>query len=218
MNSRKTHNTRNLAIFGLLAVTLAGVGLYSCSKKSNGASGNTLYGTSSDLKPDANPGPRAVLRLLTTDIPVEVDQEVDSDEVTLELIAKGEVIEIEKYRSTIEKFELLQAASESFDPPLTLLKFPLESGAQYTWEGRLKMGEVGPDATANVTVTKDNLNEKGYAGSAVLSKVDLSFDGGAPTKATRTLKFWFVEGKGVLKREFDKGSARLPIPASEGAR
>lgn len=218
MNSRKTHNTRNLAIFGLLAVTLAGVGLYSCSKKSNRVSGNTLYGTSSDLKPDANPGPRAVLRLLTTDIPVEVDQEVDSGEVTLELIAKGEVIEVEKYRSTIEKFELLQAASESFDPPLTLLKFPLESGAQYTWEGRLKMGEVGPDATANVTVTKDNLNEKGYAGSAVLSKVDLSFDGGAPTKATRTLKFWFVEGKGVLKREFDKGSARLPIPASEGAR
>lgn len=218
MNSRKTHNTRNLAIFGLLAVTLAGVGLYSCSKKSNRVSGNTLYGTSSDLKPDANPGPRAVLRLLTTDIPVEVDQEVDSGEVTLELIAKGEVIEVEKYRSTIEKFELLQAASESFDPPLTLLKFPLESGAQYTWEGRLKMGEVGPEATANVTVTKDNLNEKGYAGSAVLSKVDLSFDGGAPTKATRTLKFWFVEGKGVLKREFDKGSARLPIPASEGAR
>ena len=219
MSSRYTLTSRNLAIFGLLAAVLVGIGLYSCSKGSNGSTGNTLFSTSSELKPDANPGPKAVLRLLTTDIPVEVDETVDSNVETLKLIAKGEVIEVEKYRSTIERFELLQAASESFEPPLTLLRFPLESGAQYTWEGRLKMvGEIGPDATAKITVNKDSLNEKGYSGPAVLSRVELSFDGGAPTKSVRTLKFWFVEGKGVLKREFDKGSARLPIPASEGAR
>src|SRR5687768_15919938 len=135
MSSRDTLNSKHLAIFGLLAFALVAVGLYSCSRQTAGPSGNTLYRTSGELKPDANPGPKAVLRLLTTDIPVEVDQEVEANEMTLELIAKGEVIEVEKYRSTIEKFELLQAASESFDPPLTLLRFPLETGAQYTWEG-----------------------------------------------------------------------------------
>ena len=218
MSSRQASNFRNLAIFGLIAIALIGVGLYSCTRAPNGQSGNTLFQTSADLKPDANPGPKAVLRLLTTDIPVEVSQEVESNDVTLELIAKGEEIEVEKYRSTIEKFELVQAASESFEPPLTLLKFPLEDGAKYSWEGQLKMGEIGPEATAKITVAKDSLNEKGYSGAAVLSRVELSFDGGAPTKAVRTLKFWFVEGKGVLKREFDKGSARLPVPANEGGR
>ena len=216
MRSRQASIFRTLAILGLIAVALAGVALYSCSKQTVHSTGNTLFRTSAELKPNANPGSKAVLRLLKTDIPVDVKLKVDSSEVSLELLAKGELLEVEKYRSTIEKFELVQAASESFDPPLTLLRFPLEDGAQYAWEGRLKMGEVGPDATAKVTIRKDNLNEKDYAGTAVLSLVELLFDGGAPTKASRTLKFWFVEGKGVLKREFDKGSARLPVPASEG--
>ena len=215
MSFREASTLRYLAIFGILAVAGAGVGLYSCTRGSNTPSGNTLFRTSEELKPDANPGPKAVLRLLKTDIPVDVKIEVDSNEVTLQLLAKGELLEVEKYRSTVEKFELVQAVSESFDPPMTLLKFPLEDGAHYAWEGRLKMGVIGPDATAKVTVRKDNLNEKDYAGPALLSLVELSFDGGAPTKATRTLKFWFVEGKGVLKREFDKGSARLPVPAGE---
>lgn len=218
MSSRKASIFRTLAILGLIAVAVAAVGLYSCTRGSNGQGGNTLFRTSEELKPGANPGPKAVLRLLTTDIPVEVNQEVDANEVTLELFAKGEGIELERYRSTTERFELLQAASESFEPPLILLKFPLEDGAKYSWEGRLKMGEIGPDATAKIVIAKDSLNEKGYSGPAVLSRVELSFDGGAPTKAVRTLKFWFVEGKGVLKREFDKGSARLPVPASEGGR
>lgn len=217
MSSSKRGSSSAVFFCAALAAGLIAIAAFSCKAKTDVQTGNTLYQTSADLKPDGNPGPNAVLRLMTTDIPVEVNQKSDGKTVTLELVVRGELFEEEKYVTTIERFELLQAASESFDPPLTLLKFPLEEGAKYDWKGRLKMGEltIGPEATATVTVRNDKMNEKGYAGEAVLSLVELSFDGGAPTKATRTLKFWFVKGKGVLKREFDKGSARLPIPANE---
>jgi hypothetical protein len=177
--------------------------------------GEILFATSQDLKPDAQPGQKALLVLTSTEIPVDLDHKVEGNDVTLRLLVKDEEIEVEKYRSTTSKFELVSAAGESFDPPLPLLEFPVEDGVQFPWKGRLRIGEIGPDAEAKITVKKESLNEKGYDDPAVKVTAVLVFDGGAPQKTERTLRFWFVQGKGVFKREFDKGSARKPVPPGD---
>jgi len=40
--------------------------------------------------------------------------------------------------------------------------------------------------------------------------VNLKISDGSPTPSKRELRFWFVPGKGLVKREFDYSSLREP--------
>jgi hypothetical protein len=203
--------SRSLSLFAVLAVSTGWATLLflSCTKKT-GVSGQELFSSPSDLAPFANPGPKASIILLSTELPVDVDYKYDGKDLTIRLKALNQDLEVEKYRSEASKFLLVQAAGESFDPPLPLLDFPIKANQKLEWKGELKMGSIGKDATASTIITQDALNEKGLSGPAIKSSVELSFAGGAPTLSKRMLTFWFVPGKGIQKRMIDKGSTRLP--------
>lgn len=216
MNLGRRASILQAAFFVTIGLTLVGFGAISCSS-SGGAgepSGQTIYSSSEQLGPEKQPGWKAVLLYQDWEIPVEVDQKVVGNDITLRLIAQDQELEVERYRSTPTQFQLVQAASEEFDPPLNLLEFPLSEGELPKWTGKLKLGEIEKEASALVTVRKAPLNVKGY-GDGIESMVQVSFDGGGPRETVRVLKFWFVPGQGVLKREYEKGTTRLPVPPGE---
>lgn len=204
------------------ALLAAGLTAFSCSGRgasvSQGGEGPLLAESSASFKPDAQPGWKAILSFFGTEIPVEVEEKRSGAFVTLRLLSFGQEIEVERYRSTPDNFELVQMAGESFDPPLPLLKFPVHAGKQLPWKGKLIIGELGRDAEASIEARKEPFKAKGFEGVESLKiTVELKIDGGAPTPAVRTLEFWFVESKGLLKREIDKGSSRIPVPATDSA-
>lgn len=203
--------TVGLAAAGLLSA--AGFGTLSCAAKggSNGSNGQAIYNTSEQLGPGKQPGWNAILLYQDWEVPVQVDQKVEGNDITLRLLAKDQELEIERYRSTPSTFQLVQAASEVFEPPLTLLEFPLVEGELPKWTGKLKLGELAKDATATVENRKAPLGVKGYPDEGIKSIVKVSFDGGGPQATVRVLNFWFVPDRGILKREYEKGTTRLPV-------
>lgn len=211
-----THPLSRIVVLTLCGACLLGALSLSCRPKGSSSGGEQLYATPSDLAPSASPGKEASLILFSTEIHVQINHEVSGNDVTLRLMALDEEIEVEKYRTDGSRFALVQAASERFEPPLPLLEFPVTKDQKLVWKGKLIIGEIGKDSSATTTITKDFLNEKGFSGEAVKSSIELLFDGGGPKESVRELTFWFVPGKGIVKRTFDKGSTRVP-PSPPGS-
>jgi hypothetical protein len=61
-----------------------------------------------------------------------------------------------------------------------------------------------------VVVSADSVKSKPINLHATLATVSLELDSGGAKKASRTLKFWMVPGRGVVAREFGMGVKRLP--------
>lgn len=192
-----------------LLLAAAGAALIGCAcSKAPGGSGPSLR-DAQVFKPDATPGEKAKLVLAGTELPVEVKRRMDGKEVVLELWAHGEIVQQERYLSSPEAFSLVMAGGERYEPALTLLKFPMEIGDAWEWKGKLSAGDIQREATAKITTSSMQVYVP-EPESGVKVTVDMSLDSGAPTPAKRTLTFWFVEGRGVVKREFGSGSTREP--------
>jgi hypothetical protein len=161
------------------------------------------------LKPDGSPGEEAVLLLGGVKIPVTVRREERDGMVVLALEAHGEVIEEERYAVSPEGFHLVDAAGETYDPHMPLLRSPMKTKDSWTWEGTMTAGQTWP-ATAEISTSQDTLYVGERAMPTVKVEVLLQFDGGGPSPAQRTLSFWFAEDQGVIKREFGSHSARVP--------
>lgn len=194
-------------------LSVAGFGALSCSGKTTASGdGQAIYTSSEQLGPDKQPGWNAVLLYQDWEVPVQVEQKIEGNDITLRLLAKSQELEVERYRSTPSQFQLVQAASEQFTPPLPLLEFPLSEGELPKWSGKLIFGELEKEASAVVEVRKAPLNVKGYNDEGIKAVVKVSFDGGGPKETVRVLNFWFVPGRGILKREYEKGTTRIPAP------
>lgn len=189
----------------LVAVTLIGCGCQSDAPSGNGPSiADALV-----FKADALPAEKAKLVLAGTEIPVEVKRRSEGTEVILELWAHGEIVQQERYESAKDAFSLKVAGGEHYEPPLPLVKFPMEIGASWRWKGAMIAGERSHSAQGSVTTSTEQV----YAPTpeaAVKVEVALELDSGGPVAAKRTLTFWFVEGRGVVKRAFGAGSTREP--------
>jgi hypothetical protein len=83
---------------------------------------------------------------------------------------------------------------------MTLIKFPLEVGSQYQWQGKLCCEMDTLDAHATAITSTDFVSLKDKSEDALKVEVNLTFGSGA----TRKLSFWFVKGKGILKTEMVK--------------
>lgn len=152
---------------------------------------------------------RAELVLSDNPIPVSVETEKTADTIAFRFQAYGVTLEEEAYRYGPTEFALVEAAKEQYEPPLPLLRFPMTIGDTWSWTGSMTMFAPHP-ARAAVTTSRESLDEPGYTDEAIKVTVNLAIESGAETPAKRTLTFWFVPKKGLLKREFGKGLSRVP--------
>ena len=62
--------------------------------------------------------------------------------------------------------------------------------------------------------TREEKIDVGNLADALLVEVDISMESGAANApATRQLMFWFVKGKGLVKRDFGASTSRVPAEA-----
>jgi len=189
-----------------LAVALS-LGILGCRQGSKTAD----YPTFADLNPVAPIDAKGKLELGKIDMPVEVVQKKTNDTLTLDLRAFDQSFEQEVYKFDQDSFSLSYAAGDNYDSPLPLLKFPLTIGNQWDWSGTMTSGNLPHKATATVRTSMEQvLLPVSGATNCVLVAVDLSIESGGPTPATRKLRFWFVKGGGLVKRQFGIGSSRDP--------
>ncbi len=120
--------------------------------------------------------------------------------VSFQSMSEGKMIDEEMYDVQGNTVVLKKAVGENFMPPITLIKFPLEVGSQYQWQGKLCCELDTLDAHAAVTTSTDFVSHKDQSEDALKVEVNLTFGSGG----TRKLSFWFVKGKGILKTEMVK--------------
>lgn len=203
---------------GLLAAVAASLALtcIACDKPPSKLTPvpSTIKSTS-DLKPDVLPGERAFLVLAGSRLPVQVRARRDQGYFTLELVSHDEVLEAERYLATEKGLWLFEATRERYDPPLPLVKYPLRIGDTWEWSGTLDTGNITHKARASVMTDQDRLNVEGFDDDAVRVRAELTIEGGGQKPAERTLTFWIVPGKGILRREFGQASTRIPAAPAE---
>lgn len=137
------------------------------------------------------------------EIPVEMTTNLEGDLVRIVLTTHGQVIEEEVYTYTDTAILLREAASETYRPPLEVLKAPTRLGESWDWKGTVSFGEVERKANAKISAAQDTV-------FPIRVTAQLSIDGGGPQPAQRILTFWFEPQKGVVKREFGAGLTRIP--------
>ncbi len=200
----------------LLLVSLVGIALAGCEPPPEAVprfEGRTILNRAS-FKPGVAPYKSGELILAErTSIPIELvrTQGTERGLVIFECIAHGEVVDREVYQDLEESFSLVSKTGESFDPPLPLIVYPVRVGETkpFEWKGKVLEGEVPTNAHAMVTVLDEPSNLPAPFSETIRVNVALSLHGpGDPTK--RELAFWFVEGRGLVKRSFGALDTRQP--------
>ncbi len=164
-----------------------------------------------DLQPDTAPGKKADMVMAGTRIPVNVLTSKFGPVFRILLRAHDETFETEVYRSGPTAFSLSEAGGDVYSPDVDLIRFPMQVGDEWTWEGAVSSGGVRRKATARVKSTTANLYDNGVPMEAVRVDVALSlYSEGTKSPAARKLVFEFVPGKGIVRREFGDASVREP--------
>jgi hypothetical protein len=125
---------------------------------------------------------------------------ISGSSISFQAISAGNLVDEEIYDVQGHSILLKRAAGENFEPPITLLKSPLNVGDHYSWKGVLACEIEKIEGHATITSSNDFVPVKDKSEEAVKVEVDLKFGQGA----NRKLSFWFVKGKGVLKTEIFK--------------
>jgi hypothetical protein len=120
--------------------------------------------------------------------------------VRFQATSDGNIVDEEIYDVQENTILLKAAAGENFEPPVTLIKFPLSVGDQYKWKGKLKCEIEHINANAIITTSTDFVQCKDKCDDAIKAEMNLKFGEGA----NRKLSFWFVKGKGIVRTEMSK--------------
>lgn len=169
------------------------------------------YPLVSDVAPKGKYSPHAKLTLgRDMTVVVDVDQKEQANDLLVDLTAHGQSFEKEIYRSDGNAFYLVNAVGVEYQPPIKLLQFPLQVGDSWPWTGKLLNAGHSNNGTATITTSADRLLLPGAPADTILVEVKLEIDNGTPTWAQRKLAFWFLPGKGIVRRNFGT-SARDPV-------
>ncbi|CAN5525028.1 hypothetical protein BH11ARM2_BH11ARM2_01610 [soil metagenome] len=194
---------------------LCGLGLSACDRSEPIAPEVPRTGAyvrdAKEIGAGQTPNGPAVLSLAGVPMAVAVVGKKVGDDIVVESQRHGSVVDREVYTVTNESVSLKEAAGEAYEPPITLLKFPMNVGCGWTWTGSTAAGTDTRQAKAAIVTESAKVAEKGGNVPAVKATVDLdlaSEDGTGTVK--RRLSFWFVEGRGVIRREFGDESVREP--------
>lgn len=174
------------------------------------------FGNRDALKPGASPPKEASLILNGTEIPVVLKEKRETGFVLYSWIvdSSGEAgdpveVESEKYFDTTDLFSFAATAQEKYDPPISLVQYPMTVGKGWDWAGEVITGKTRAKATATISSKSDTLNLPSGKVATLMVKVDLRYEGiSSPNK--RELKFWFEPGHGLIRRELWASSTRTP--------
>lgn len=192
-----------------IAAGFAGLSLFAlagCPGK--GGSGPPIQ-SAAEISPDALYDKAANLNYGGTTIAVTMERIAKGSTIEFALSAHGQVLETETYRLEPAFFALV-SIDEVFEPPLTLLKFPMQVGDKWTWEGRLKMGSLDHPAKARVETREEKLVVGRRDPFTLRVDAELEIESGASSPAKRQLTFWFERGHGIVKREIGTATVREP--------
>lgn len=176
----------------------------------------TEFRTREDLKPDLAPPNTANIILNGIQIPVTLKEKRDNNAIIYSWIVdsskeSGEPVEVEseKYFASNDLFSFAATAHEKYDPPISLIQYPLTVGNSWEWAGDVIIGKNRTKAKAKITSSADVLNLTTGKISALLITVELVYEGNAVPNV-RNLKFWFKPGAGLIRRELWGSSTREP--------
>ena len=142
---------------------------------------------------------------------MDVETELEDDEYTISLELHGELFDEEVYKDRPGSFSLHEAAGEMYDVPIPLLKFPMNVGDSWTWEGSATAAHESTPATAAVATAEEQVFVCGVPVQAVRTRVKLSIvpkPGAQPI--VREMTFYFAPKRGLFKRSWGSTSIREP--------
>jgi len=205
--------TRSFAILivsAAVALLAAGIWLIG-ARKAKVATGYSIPNYSA-LKPDKLTMTECRLELAGSEYKADLKKTVFGDEIQVDILAFGEVIESERYKSTDLEFSVVNAGGEVYVPPIPLVKYGMHVGDSWTWIGDTRTGPAPHPAKATITTTTEDMAIGGSTIHDVIRiDVVLSIDSGKPgAPSLRKLKFWIAPDKGVVQREFGDYSKRGP--------
>jgi hypothetical protein len=119
-------------------------------------------------------------------------------------------VDQEVYQDNASAFSLDHAAGETFRPPVPLLVFPMHIGDNWDWSGTTTLENSSQAARATVRTAMSRTVIDGSPANSVEVDVDLQMGVNTATPMKRHLKFWFVKGKGIVRRSFGEESVREP--------
>jgi hypothetical protein len=169
------------------------------------------FSTSERLGPAEPPLGRAVVHLSGSPFEVELRTERDQNKFRIVLLKDGTEFDREEYVDSFEAFLMSRAAGEFYEPPMELLRFPMQVGDSWQWEGSIRSGDDAQPAKATVETAEDTQYVHGAPVQAVRVRVLLSFGSGEQIPVSkRTLTFWFAPKHGLFRRQYDTVSIREP--------
>jgi hypothetical protein len=213
MLGSRGNGTAVLAVVLLLAI--GSVAFYLKHRPTATANGG-VPGTGADIDSLADIGAgcplgkKAKLTLAGDPLDVELACKDVSGEIGIKLSAHSATFEEERYRMTPTSFQLLDAAGESYEPPIELIKVPMQVGAKWDWSGKMMAGQIAHNARATITTSTNKVFASGAPLDALKVDVDFLIDGGGSSPAKRSLSFWIAPKLGVFKRKFGDSSLRDP--------
>lgn len=160
-------------------------------------------------KPDELPYENVRLVLAGEVIQAKLLRDKKPDATVFTIVRDGSVLEREVYSTVGTTFRLNEIAGVSYDPPVPLVFEPIVVGDTWNWKGNVKSGIQSLPASCTLQATTESLNVAGgpFSSVKIQMKLGMMVDGAT---AERMLTFWFVNDRGLVKREVGAASAREP--------
>lgn len=175
----------------------------------NARTGSPLH--SKDYHPTKLGETSAMMDFAGTKIPAQLEEKLEGNLYTIDVVAHGELLESEVYRSDSTQFSIHTILSEEYRPVLPLLTFPLAVPSQGKWSGSISSGGMSRKATASIKRYDSSLKIPDFMMPTLAVDVELRIDGGGPEPSIRQLKFQFANEKGLIYREFGTELSRTPM-------
>lgn len=160
-------------------------------------------------KPDELPYENVRLVLAGEVIQAKLLRDKKPDATVFTIVRDGSVLEREVYSTVGTTFRLNEIAGVSYDPPVPLVFEPIVLGDTWNWKGTVKSGIQSLPASCSLHASSESLNVAGgpFSSVKIQMKLGMMVDG---ANAERMLTFWFVNDRGLVKREVGAASAREP--------
>lgn len=203
-------SVKNLVLFAAAALTATVATLFiGCSQKPDVS--NTQY-TAQDMQAHKLPYTKAYINYGGSLAETNVSAVNRSGEVDFLFMVDGTLHERESYKYDDESFRFAGDAGDKYSPGITLLKFPFNAGDEWTWSGAYRIGDQeDKSASAKITTSSERLATLAGEYDTVMVVVDLEIESGSINPVHKELKFWFVPGTGLIRREIEHSTSREPM-------